>query len=155
MYLSYGLIRNPCYFRVFEYISYHSSAYYMNSYKDLIRRRYIKFTPLSTCTVFLCLGFTLHMISTKPPSIFNRMNLSSSMLALRYAPGTSKILTSLPSCASMIRLKKKIPGKWLARMRLLWLCSISGVAHLCTSSLLVSAPFLFYQVYGPKCSFLL
>ena len=98
MHLSYGLIRNPCDFRVFEYISYHSSADYMHPYKDFRRRRYSAFTPFSTRTFFLCSGFTPHMMSRNSPSIFDGMNLSSGMSALRYSPGTSKIDTYLPSC---------------------------------------------------------
>ena len=108
MYLSYGLIRNPCDFRVFEYRSYHSSAESMHPYKDSRILRYSIFTPLSTRNFFLCLGFTLHQFSKNSPSIFNNMDLSSGILALRYSPGTPKIATSLPSCASMMRPMEKV-----------------------------------------------
>ena len=70
MHLSYGLIRNPCDFRVFEYRSYHSSADSIHPYKALRRCRYSTFPPFSACILFLCSGFTLHMMSTYSPSIF-------------------------------------------------------------------------------------
>ena len=81
----------------------------MNPYKAFIRLRYSTFTTFSTRIFFLCLGFTSHIMSTNYPSIFNRMNLSSGMPALRYATGTQKITTSLPSCVSMMRLMNKYP----------------------------------------------
>ena len=107
MHLPYGLIRNLYYFRVFEYISYHGISDSMHTYKAFIRRRYSTFTPFSSHIFFLCLGFTLHTMSTNSPSIFNRINLSYGMLELRYAPGTSKITKYLSSCASMMRLVNK------------------------------------------------
>ena len=107
MNLSHGLINNPCDFRVFEYISYHSSADSIYPYRALRSRRYSTFTPLYTHKFSLCLGFTSHIMSTNSPSIFNRINLSSGMSALRYAPGTSKFATYLPSCESMMRLMNK------------------------------------------------
>ena len=91
MHLPYGLIRKPCYSRAFEYRSYHSSEDSMNPYKDFRRHRYITFTKFSTRTFSLCLGFTSHMMLKISPSIFNRMNSSSGVSALRYAPGTSKM----------------------------------------------------------------
>ena len=47
------------------------------------------------------------MMFTNSCSIFNRINLSSGMSEMMYATGTSKIPTSLPSCAPMTRLLKK------------------------------------------------
>ena len=79
----------------------------MHPYRAFRRCRYINFTPLYINTFLLHLDFTLHMISTNFPSIFNRINLSSGMSALRYAPGKSKFSTSLPSCASMMILANK------------------------------------------------
>ena len=76
----------------------------MNPYRSYISCRYITFTPFSTRTIFLCLGLTSHMMSTNPPSIFSKMNLSSGMSELRYEPGTLKIVTSIPSCVSMMSM---------------------------------------------------
>ena len=104
MHLSYGLIRNTCDFVVFEYRSYHSSAEFMHIYKAFIRRRYSTFTLLSTRKFFLCSGFTLHMMSTNSPSLFNRIDLSFDMSALSYATGISEIPIYLPTCASIMRL---------------------------------------------------
>ena len=67
MHLPYGLISNPCDFRVFEYRLYHSSADYMHPYKSFRRRRYSTFTPLSTRKFFLCSGLTSHMMYTNYP----------------------------------------------------------------------------------------
>ena len=44
------------------------------------------------------------MMSTDSPSIFNMMNLYSGMSALNYAPRTSEMATSLPSCTLMLRM---------------------------------------------------
>ena len=49
----------------------------------------------------------------------------------------------------------KLPGKWSARICLIWLCRISGVVHLRTYSLLVFCSVFFFQVYGPHFYFLL
>ena len=107
MHLSYVLIRNPCDFRVFEYRSYHIIEDSIHPYKVFGSRWYSTFTPFSTHAFFFCLGFTLHMMPTNSPSIFNRIHLSSRMLVLRYAPGKSKISTFIPSRASMMSLIKK------------------------------------------------
>ena len=104
MYLSYGLITKSCDFRVFEYRSYHSIAEYMHPYWAFRSCRYNTFTQLSTRKCFLCLGFTLHMMSKNLPSILNIVNLSSGISVLRYAPGTSKIAAYIPLCASIISL---------------------------------------------------
>ena len=90
MHLSYGLIRNPCYFRVFEYRSHHISAYSMHPYRYFRRRRYSTFNPFSTHTFFLCLGFTSYMMSINLPSILKKGNLSSGISVLRYAQGHEK-----------------------------------------------------------------
>ena len=42
------------------------------------------------------------MIHTDFSSIFSKMNFSSGMSAFRYAPGTPKMTTSLPYCASIM-----------------------------------------------------
>ena len=44
------------------------------------------------------------MMSINTPLIFSKMNSSSGMSALRYAPGTSEICTSIPSFVSIISL---------------------------------------------------
>ena len=46
-------------------------------------------------------GFTSHMMSTNSPSILRIANLSSGILACRYAPGTSNIAVSRSSYALM------------------------------------------------------
>ena len=83
----------------------------MYPYKAFRRSRYSTFTPFSTHKGFLCSGFTSHMMSKNSPPIFNRMDLSYGMSALRYAPGKSKISTSLPLFASMMRLVNKASRK--------------------------------------------
>ena len=88
MYLSYGLIRKPCYFRVFEYRSYNSSSGSMNPDRDFRRLIYSNFNPLSTCTFFFSSGFTSNRMSKNAPSIFNRINISYVVSVLRYAPRT-------------------------------------------------------------------
>ena len=100
MHLSYGLIGNPFDFRVFEYISHHISAYYMHPYRAFRRRRYSTFNPFSTHTFFLCLGFTSHMIS-----INEKFNLL--VFQCLGMPKDIKNTTSLPSCASTMRLVNK------------------------------------------------
>ena len=52
MCLYYGLILNQCDFRVFEYVSYHSSADYIHTYRAFRSYRFSTFTPLSTCTFY-------------------------------------------------------------------------------------------------------
>ena len=107
MHLSCGLIRNSCGSGVFEYRSYHSIAEYMHPYWAFRSCRYNTFTQLSTRKCFLCLGFTLHMMSTTSPSTFYMITLSSGMLLLRYSLGKSNISTSLPSFSLMMRLVNK------------------------------------------------
>ena len=80
----------------------------MHPYRDFISCRCITFTPFSTRTFFLCLGFTLHMMSTNLPSIFSKMNLSYGMSELRYALGISKTSTSLHSCESIMSLVNRV-----------------------------------------------
>ena len=104
MHLAYGLTAEPCDFRDFVYIPHHNSADSMHQYISFSRSSYITFTPFSTCTPFLFSGFALHMMSTNSPAIFIKMKLYSGVLALRYAPGTSKVVTYIPLCASIMRL---------------------------------------------------
>ena len=132
MHLSYGFIRIPCNFRVFEYISYQSCANSRHPYRAFGRHRYSTFISFSTHT------FSCVMVSpcTRFPQMFPQsLKFSSGMSELMYAPETPKINTYLPSCASMTRLVKNIPVKFPVRMNLLWLFSISRVVHLRTSSL--------------------
>ena len=136
MNLSYGLTRNPCNFRVFEYRSYHSSADSMHPYKDFRRRRYSTLNPFSMRTFFLCSVFTSHMMSTNFPSILNKMNLSSGMSALRYDLGTSEITRLFLHVHQWWGWWTKLWGKWSVRMRLIWSRIFSGVVYLRTSSLL-------------------
>ena len=144
MNLSYRLIRNLCYSRVFGYISQGSSVKSMHIYRDFRRHKYSTFNPFYTCTFVLCLGFTSNMMSKNLPSISIRINLSSSMSALGYYPGKWIISTYTTSCALMTRLVNKVSGKCSIRTNLLWLCSIYGVVHLCTSFFQFSAPLLVY-----------
>ena len=104
IHLSYGLTANPCDFIVFSYRSYHNSADFIRPFNALSGIKYSSFTPFTFCTFSLCSGFTLQMMSTNSPLIFNMILFSYSVSALRYAPGTSKMTTSPPSCASIIIL---------------------------------------------------
>ena len=79
MHLSYGLIKNPCDFRVFVYISYHNIADFMKPYKVFNSHSYSNITPFYTYNFFCALG---------SPLVFNMMNFSSGISVLRYVPGT-------------------------------------------------------------------
>ena len=128
MQLPYGFIINPCYFIVFEYRSYHSSADYMNPYRYFIRRRYSYFIPLSTRTFFLRLGFTSRMMSIKLLLIFYRINVSSGFVSVEVWPRDIKKSTSLPSCALMMRMSNKASREMVNEgssslvMQHLWVC---------------------------------
>ena len=119
MNLSYWFISNPCYVIVFEHRSYHSSVESMNIYWAFIIGMYSTFNKLFTPIFLLCSGFTLHMMSTNYPSIFNRMNLSSGMSALSYDPGTSKLPHLFLRVHQLWIWGTKFPGKWSVIMSLL------------------------------------
>ena len=112
MHLSYGFIRNPCDIRVFEYRSHHSIAYSMNTYRVFISSRYRTFTPFYASTFFLCSEFTLHMMSTYSPSIFNTVNLSYGMSELRYAQGHQELLHLFLCVHQRFVWWTRLPGKW-------------------------------------------
>ena len=103
MNLSYGLTTDQCDFRVFMYRSYHDYANSIPPYKAFNSRRYITFTPFSHAHLPYFMGSPLHSISKNSYSLFNMMNFSSGISALRYDPGTPKISTYLTSCMSTIR----------------------------------------------------
>ena len=75
MYLSYELTTKPCYFRVLVDRSYQNSADYMQPYKTFNSPRYSKLAPFSIHIFSLCSEFTIDMMSTNSPSIFNMMVL--------------------------------------------------------------------------------
>ena len=57
------------------------------------------------------------MISTNSPSNFSNMNLCSGQSACRYAPGTSKVASFRPSCASMINDAIKVSNAIVGEVR--------------------------------------
>ena len=96
MYLPYGLTTNPCYFRVFTDRSYYNSSDSTQPYKTFNSLRYSTLDPFSKHTFYPCSEFTSNMMSTNSPSIFNIMDFYSSISALRYDPGRSKMATYIP-----------------------------------------------------------
>ena len=96
MYLPYGLITNPCYFRVFPDRSYHNSVESMQPYRTFNSCRYSTLAAFFIHKVYLCSDLTSDMMSTNSPSVFNMMDFSSSISALRYAPVGSKMDTCIP-----------------------------------------------------------
>ena len=103
MHISYVLITNTIYLNVFAYRLYHSSADSTHPYNAFNNCRYITFTSFPY--VYFCV-FWIHLThdSQKSTINFNMMISSPGMSALRYSPGTSKVTTSLSSCASIMRL---------------------------------------------------
>ena len=79
----------------------------MHQYRYFISCRYSTFTPFSTRTFFLLLGFTLHRMSTNLPSIFSGLKLFSGKSAFSYSLEALKKFTSLPLCASTSRMVNK------------------------------------------------
>ena len=70
----------------------------------LVTHMYNTFFPFSYITFGLCSVFISHMISTDLSFSFKRTCLSRGISACKYAPGTSKMATSLLSCASMAKV---------------------------------------------------
>ena len=105
MNLSYGLIRNPCYFSVFEYRSYHSSADPMHPYKAFRRLRYSTFTPFPTRFS----SFVWGSPSTWCPQTLSRYLIGwiYTLLCQRWGMHHGHQKKYLPSCASMMRLVNK------------------------------------------------
>ena len=140
-----GFVREPMGFKVFVYRSYHNSVDSMHPYRYLNKRRYSNLTPFSMRTFFLCYGFTSHMISKKSPSIFNIINFYFGVSALRYAPGTSKMATCLPSCASIMILVnsccKDIVGDDASSLGIYHLCDLPS-AHVPPFNLPQLFPFI-------------
>ena len=62
---------------------------------------YITFLTLSCITKISYSEFTSHIMSTNPPSNFMCTKLSSGSDVWRYATGTSKVCSALPSWASI------------------------------------------------------
>ena len=90
-------------------------------------------------------GFTSLIRSTNSPLILNRIRLPSSfgIFACRYAPGTSKLATSLPSYASMIsevmRPSRDTVGKAILSFSLRYKCCLLPFAQV----VLLFLPFFF------------
>ena len=110
MLLSYVLRASSWDLKVFVYRSYHTITDSIIPYTYLNSHRYSTLMLFFLNTFFLCYVFTFHIISKNSPSFLNMMNSPFGMSALRYAPGTSKMATPLPSCESITRLMN-IPSK--------------------------------------------
>ena len=97
---------NPSDLNVVVYRSYHINADSKNPYNAFSNTRYGTFTPFSIHILFV---FWIHLTHDVQKSTLNfiMMDFSPGMLALRYAPGTPKITTYLPSCALIMRLKNR------------------------------------------------
>ena len=102
MHLWYGLTTNPCYFIVFVYRSYHNNVDSMQIYITFNSHRYSILTPFSTCTLFLCYGFTSHMMSTNSYSILIWW-IFFWYISIDVCSRDIKTSKSLPSYASMMR----------------------------------------------------
>ena len=76
------------------FMLYHNSTYYIHPYIAFNSSRYSTLKPICICTLFLCSGFTSHMMSKNSPSIFNIMIFSFGISVLGYAKGRTKMATS-------------------------------------------------------------
>ena len=78
------------------------------------------------------------MMSTNSPSIFTKMNLSSCVLVLRYAPGTSKTDTYLLLCTSIMSMVYRVSRETVGDD-----ASSLVLYHLCGPLSLHVIPFVF------------
>ena len=87
----------------FVYRLYHNSEESMHPCRDFNNYKFSILKPFFICILFLCSVFTSHVMYTNSPSNFHMIFFSSGMSILGYDPGTSKMATYLPSCASIMR----------------------------------------------------
>ena len=117
---------------------------------DINTHIYRIFCPLSYLTLALCSGFFSHIISAKYPRKFNKIVLPIGILACKYAPGTSNVVTYFLIFTQIINVissaSSNTSGDEILYPPLklcLWLIAFAHV-------LPFMGPYLFYLLYLPQ-----